>query len=214
MKKNKTLEQQAYDSIKQRIIAGTYKPGSHITEAILIEDLKMSRTPIRRALGKLESEGLLTHHSHHGSVVKNIRVSMIELLNMIEVQKIFVTVSIQKAERKQLSFNVVGMRDCLETMEWAYEHEKPESYYQAGNHFSDHILSVSNNDLIVEIAEEIRKRFMVGASESAFQLRKQGIPHTIQKLKEMTICLEQKNYSGAIEMINRIRQEMIKDLVL
>jgi DNA-binding GntR family transcriptional regulator len=44
----------AYNTIKQKIISCEYPPNSLLNEEILKNDLHVSRTPIRDALGRLE----------------------------------------------------------------------------------------------------------------------------------------------------------------
>ena len=60
------LSQRAYDAIFTAIQSGRLKPGSRIREAELTGWLSMSRTPLRDALQRLESEGLLHLQSHRG----------------------------------------------------------------------------------------------------------------------------------------------------
>ncbi|MFZ5519924.1 MAG: GntR family transcriptional regulator [Pseudomonadota bacterium] len=50
---------QALQRVRDLILTGDIEPGSRLTELALVERLGVSRTPIRAALQKLESEGLL-----------------------------------------------------------------------------------------------------------------------------------------------------------
>jgi hypothetical protein len=43
------LKQQAYASLKDRIISGDYQAGAFLSERMLVADLGMSKTPIRSA---------------------------------------------------------------------------------------------------------------------------------------------------------------------
>ena len=52
------LKTLAYKTIKQKIVTCEYAPGMYLNEEILTEELKISRTPIRDALSRLEQEGL------------------------------------------------------------------------------------------------------------------------------------------------------------
>jgi DNA-binding GntR family transcriptional regulator len=49
----------AYDFIRNAIIEGDYEPGQRLTEEALAAELNLSRTPIREAIKKLETEGLV-----------------------------------------------------------------------------------------------------------------------------------------------------------
>jgi DNA-binding GntR family transcriptional regulator len=48
-----------YDTVRELIVSGAYTPGQRLTEHDLSERLEVSRTPIREALHKLESDGLV-----------------------------------------------------------------------------------------------------------------------------------------------------------
>jgi GntR family transcriptional regulator, rspAB operon transcriptional repressor len=60
----------AYEAIKTRIIECTYLPGSKISEARLVDELGVGRSPIRSALARLRSEGWIDVTPQSGSYVK------------------------------------------------------------------------------------------------------------------------------------------------
>jgi DNA-binding GntR family transcriptional regulator len=60
----------AYEAIKGRIIDCTYAPGSKISEARLVDELGVGRSPIRSALARLRSEGWIDVSPQSGSYVK------------------------------------------------------------------------------------------------------------------------------------------------
>ena len=62
----------AYDYIKNAILSYDIKPDSPISESALAEELSMSRSPIREALGKLESEGLVVTYPSRGSFATSL----------------------------------------------------------------------------------------------------------------------------------------------
>ena len=55
----RNYKEEAYESILQMILSMKIKPGESITENALQNKLKIGRTPIREALARLESEGLI-----------------------------------------------------------------------------------------------------------------------------------------------------------
>ncbi|MCR4425446.1 MAG: GntR family transcriptional regulator [Firmicutes bacterium] len=67
-----SLKQKAYDAIKEKIIRCLIMPGAPISEKDLMAELEMSRTPIREALNKLETEGLVSIYPKRGIFVTNI----------------------------------------------------------------------------------------------------------------------------------------------
>ncbi|MFQ9806610.1 MAG: GntR family transcriptional regulator [Christensenellales bacterium] len=55
----KYLKDTVYDQIKTKIIECEYPPDSILTEARLMEDTGVSRTPIREAINRLAHENLV-----------------------------------------------------------------------------------------------------------------------------------------------------------
>ena len=60
MAQKKTPHKDAYDLILEAIDIGVYRPGSRLVESELAERFGVSRTPIREALQRLETQSLLT----------------------------------------------------------------------------------------------------------------------------------------------------------
>lgn len=60
---------QAYQTVRDGIIAGRYPPSTRITEQDIAAAAGVSRTPVREALRRLHSEGLVEFQANHGAVV-------------------------------------------------------------------------------------------------------------------------------------------------
>lgn len=56
--------------LREMILAGELKAGSRVTELAIVEKLKVSRTPIRAALIRLEQEGLLQQMPSGGFAIR------------------------------------------------------------------------------------------------------------------------------------------------
>ncbi len=63
------LGQEAYDRIRDAIRDGSLAPGLRLTEIDLAARVGASRTPVRQAIARLESEGLLTRDPRRGLAV-------------------------------------------------------------------------------------------------------------------------------------------------
>lgn len=78
MKEN--LKTKSYRVIKEKIINCEYYPNMYSNEEFLQKELKLSRTPIRDALSRLEQEGFVTIIPKKGMIVTNITVDVINQL--------------------------------------------------------------------------------------------------------------------------------------
>lgn len=76
----------AYQKLLSAILSGELKPGSRIREVELAEWLKISRTPVREAVRRLESEGLICIAGHKGMAIAELDYqAVMELYQMREV---------------------------------------------------------------------------------------------------------------------------------
>lgn len=62
----------AYALILDAIDRGRYPPGARLVETELAERFGVSRTPIREALGRLETQGVVQHDGRRGLVVASL----------------------------------------------------------------------------------------------------------------------------------------------
>jgi len=76
----KSLSQQAYDCIKQKIVSLALPPGKVIDEANLREELGLGRTPIREALQRLALEKLVVIVPRRGMFVTEIGITDLQQL--------------------------------------------------------------------------------------------------------------------------------------
>ena len=80
---NKTIRETIYLAIKQAILDGKLSVGERIVEKTFAEAFRVSRTPVREALRRLETEGHVEYIPRTGVVVSGISKA-----DVIEVYKI------------------------------------------------------------------------------------------------------------------------------
>ena len=61
-----------FETLHERIVDGDITPGTRIREAAVAEEFGLSRTPVREAIRRLESAGLVEHQPHRGAVVRRL----------------------------------------------------------------------------------------------------------------------------------------------
>lgn len=72
-----------YRQVKRRILDGAFRSGERIREADITDELDVSRTPVREAFRRLQSEGLLRVEPQRGVVVAELdRQEVAELYAM------------------------------------------------------------------------------------------------------------------------------------
>ncbi|HEX8464396.1 MAG TPA: GntR family transcriptional regulator [Abditibacterium sp.] len=70
MNDNTFLRQKAYAIIQAKILQGELRAGALVSELALAQEIGMSRTPVREAIGQLEREGLFNKVPRVGTIVR------------------------------------------------------------------------------------------------------------------------------------------------
>lgn len=77
-KQDKQLNEIVYEGLRKSIISGIIPVGERINEKKLADELKISRTPMREAIKRIQYEGLLEYIPKVGSVVKRVTPADVE----------------------------------------------------------------------------------------------------------------------------------------
>jgi DNA-binding GntR family transcriptional regulator len=102
--RRQSLGEGVYLQLKQDIFDFRLLPGDHFTEGEIAERLKVSRTPVREALFRLEKEGYLQVHYRSGWSVCELDFKQFD--NLYDLRIILETAAVRqlcdRAERPQL----------------------------------------------------------------------------------------------------------------
>ena len=92
------LKYVAYEEIKKRIIVGEVVGGEPLYEQLLVEDLGISRTPIREALSMLQHEQLVEIYPKQGVFVT--RISYKDVIDIYSIRIVLEAYAVKLATNK------------------------------------------------------------------------------------------------------------------
>jgi len=107
-----TDAENAYTKIKRKIITTKMSPGSVISEAELMEELELGRTPIREAIKQLQAENLVTVTPRRGMYVADIAVT--DLTQIFEVRVDLEVLAAKLAARRITKEQLARLKDLAE----------------------------------------------------------------------------------------------------
>lgn len=162
-----TLKTQAYDLIKDRIMRCEYQQGTFICENDLMEELKISRTPIREAIIELEKEGFVRILPKKGIVVQGLTIS--DINNTFEVRLLVEPYVIRNYTNTIKTEDLMKYRELSNTLLQNAEDASPQSFANLDDQFHRLIgLSCSNTYLTEMLGhiydQNIRIRQLCGSS--------------------------------------------------
>jgi DNA-binding GntR family transcriptional regulator len=109
------LSDKAYQLIRQRIITLELPPLSAIDEQALMEDLQLGRTPIREALQRLSSEGLVFFAPRRGMFVADISIT--DLQKIFELRLILEGFCARLAAQRATPEQLASMESIIDELE-------------------------------------------------------------------------------------------------
>ena len=104
----------AYDFLLDRIIGGQLPGGTIIEERALTEELGLSRTPLREALGRLEGEGYLVRQGRKLVVHTITERDFIEILHL---RKVLEAEAVSLATPRLVPAQIAALREALTELE-------------------------------------------------------------------------------------------------
>jgi DNA-binding GntR family transcriptional regulator len=151
----RTLVDKAYQTIKSQILDVTLVPGTQVLEGELSERLGMSRTPIREALIRLQSEGLVELSPRHG-----MRVLPVSPEDMEQIYQILTALEATAAEllalRKPDKAQLAPMVAACDAMEVAIAGDDLEAWAAADEDFHTRLVTLCGNDRLAAICLNFR----------------------------------------------------------
>jgi DNA-binding GntR family transcriptional regulator len=148
---SKSLIDTAYSKIRNKLILGDYMPGTLLSENELAEKLGMSRTPIRTAISRLESEGFLKSLKNRGVLV--VDISYKEMLDLFEINNILQINAIDSIIERDNDIDLNLLKEHLDLQLEASRNDHYHDYVKQSILFSRCIVSASNNYSMLKIID-------------------------------------------------------------
>ncbi|MCR2803534.1 GntR family transcriptional regulator [Paenibacillus soyae] len=153
-----SLETEAYNRIKDRIVRAEVMPGVLLSENELAGELGMSRTPVRAAIAMLEKEGLVESFRGRGVLVKEI--SFRQFCQMLEVLVSMQLFVLERAKQRELPFDLEALELYLRRQDVSREEGDFLGYYNNSLMCIETILRGMGNDYMLQVLESYRGKFI------------------------------------------------------
>ena len=216
----KTLREQAYRKIKKLILQNDFMPGEYLSINSLATALGISHTPVREALARLQTDGLIHYESH-----KRLRTSDIteeDVSQVYDVRKILephavtlVIASLSKDSR--LVATVERLREKAEEISKATPEEISfEEYMQIDFTLNDIFTEAAGKTLfhdVLTLVEDRSLRIRMFA-ESASKNNSSNMIHSITKehLEIIDALLERNTAEAKAAVLNHLKNGELRTL--
>jgi DNA-binding GntR family transcriptional regulator len=137
------LREQIKDVILQRIVEGSYPPGSRIVETRVAQELGVSQGPVREALRDLEQLGCVVHEPYRGCSVRAFSVD--ELLEAFPVRAALEALAARLAAERLGDAELAELEQLLERMRVAARRGDAHDQSRANASFHATIVRAARN---------------------------------------------------------------------
>ena len=137
----------AYEQVRRRILDNAWPPGHRMLEQEVALALGMSRTPVREALVRLQSEGLVEVVPRHG-----MRVLPVSPVDMREIYEILTALECMAAEllarRRPSDDELRPLVDASAAMDQALATDDLDAWARADEHFHAQLVALAGNRML------------------------------------------------------------------
>lgn len=184
--------------MRELLLRGEFRPGERLREIPLASRLKVSRTPLRLVLDRLEQEGLLTARPTGGFVATEFTVhdihDGIEIRGMLEG-----TAARLAAERLERRDELEEIRTCLARTDrllqrWTSGTDALARYIKLNEQFHDLLLKLSKSPMLKRAVD--RAVALPFASPNAFILG-----HAQRKEGREVVTISQMHHRAIVDAI-------------
>ena len=153
--KTTSLADQVFEKLENDIIQGVYKRGELLTELKLVEQLGVSRTPIREALRRLEQERLIEDTGKGSRVLGITEDDLLDIMNIRE------RIEGLAAYYAALNITPEGLKELthiVDLQEFYFSKRDKEHLRQVDDAFHDMICTLSRRSVISDTLEPLMRK--------------------------------------------------------
>jgi len=153
----KSLQKEAYDFVKIKIMNRDLKPGQYITDNRIANELNISRTPVREALSLLEHQGFLIRQTGRGWRVYSLSLEDIhEIFDIKETLEGMIARWAAKCNDKEKR---VSLKEAMKRMKQANTANNHEAWRQTDIELHRIIFSMSGNERASRIINDLNDQW-------------------------------------------------------
>ncbi len=158
------IREKVYQYLKNEILSGELKTGERLVERELADRLKISRTPIREALLRLESQGFVTTVPRKGVIVSQIsREQVLEVFSILSALEVM---AVQLATERLDEVTLHELDQLIAETDRLTEHEEDQEISQFHIRTNDFLYRAAKSprlhDMLKDLVDYIRAFAHIG----------------------------------------------------
>lgn len=206
-----SLSEKAYQHIRHRVFSGDLAPGARLVNRALADELGTSFIPVREAISRLASEGVVEQVAGAGAFVK--KFDREEISEIYDVRELFEPFAASEAARFMTDHEISGLEVILK--EWTALGDKIlqrkrgattgdlEKWLDHNEKFHDLMIQGSRNRFLSKITSELHVLSLCfSAHRGSPKLLSGGlVKSTLESHKRLLDLLKKHDSAGASDVV-------------
>jgi DNA-binding GntR family transcriptional regulator len=186
-------------SLREAILHGYFEPGEKLDQDRIAEELEVSRTPVREAVRRLESEGFVEVRPHYGAFIA--KVSPQDIREIYEIRRLLEAEVVRQVTLLIPDLVLDELDTSLTETEAQFEAGDRGKHFESDVYFHETLADFVENKLLKEVLDGLTNRISIVRRFAQLQPG----PHLVDSFKEHRAILQamrQRDPEQAAELMS------------
>ena len=189
------------EAIQTRIIAGDIPAGARLRQEQLAAEYRLSRTPIREALRKLQAAGTVELVPNQGAVVRGTTVR--DVREGYEVRAELEGMAAALAATWITDEHLTQMREAETLFRGAAGDAQSSTWARANDQFHEAVQAAAGNERLRQTIRDLHKAFPRRLTWGALEADSKLLAENIEQHNEILEAIERRDPDGARDAMRR-----------
>jgi DNA-binding GntR family transcriptional regulator len=195
---NDSAVNRVYEQVKGMAVGYEFKPGERLNEVDLSRNLGVSRTPLREALTRLSTEGLLRFMPGKGYFCRDLDVR--EIFDLYELRKTIEVAAIRLAVQRATTEEIDSLVAFLDETGPDSGSRSTEELVRLDEAFHERLLGMSGNAEMLRVLDNVNARIRF---VRWIDMRRGDRPRTQREHREVLVRLRERDEAACVAILEK-----------
>lgn len=201
-----------YQMLRQGILDQTFRPGDRLELDELAQKLDVSVTPVKDAVNRLATEGLVEIRARSGTFVS--RISVEDLAETLEIRCALETHAATKAAVRATDADIARLRDLCDQMSKSIQNNQERVQHEEWNkRFHQTIVELSGNRRLIDLYSSLHAHITMARVHYASEAWRGRLPQESVEHRRILDALRRRDGVAAAQALRDHIQSAAASLV-
>ncbi|WP_185961522.1 GntR family transcriptional regulator [Telmatospirillum sp. J64-1] len=199
----------AFERLLAMVISGELPAGAQLQERRLADLMDMSRTPVREALNKLESDGIVERA--HGRLLQVRDIPVREIIEVLHIRRVLEGEGARLAASRMNAATIDRLRRSLQELQREAEPES-ENHWRVDDDFHNSIAAATGNAMLMQMVQNLRLKTRIFNTRQLPERRDPGAQEHLTILDAIADHDETKARKAMERHIENVKHAILRKL--